>query len=161
MNSEKTKSSFFDNRYARIITVALATALFYGSWAAYSNWEHGLATALKAGMTQALFFGIAASCSSSLMEFLFTLSNNIVIQYFLSSMGSGMLMLMVAITVHTINGTPNIMQTILPPTLIATPYYMTYPLELARREMKNNPDGVIIKPEFLNRIFNKLSKRTK
>lgn len=159
MNSGKHKPSFFDNRIARVLTVGFCTALFYGSWAAYSNWDYGPAIACKAAVVQGIAFGIAATCSASLMEFLFSMSKNLIIRYLAASLGAGLIMLTVFIIIHLVNGTPNIFLTILPPTLIATPYYAMYPLELTRREALNNPENVITNSEFLNNILSKLLKK--
>jgi hypothetical protein len=155
MNNDKHKPSFFDNKYARILTVGLCSAIFYGSWAAYSNWDYGLAISGKAAVVQGIAFGIAATCSASLMEFLFRMSNNLIIRYLASSLGAGLIMLTIFIIIHLINDTPNIFLTILPPTIIATPYYALYPLELARRELLNNPENVTINSKLLNNILSK------
>lgn len=159
MNDEKRKPSFFDHQYARVLFVGIFTAVFYGSWAAYSNWDYGLAVSGKAAIVQGIAFGIAATCSATLMEMLFGVSRNLIIRYLSASLGAGLIMLTIFIIIHRVNGTPNILMTILPPTIIATPYYALYPMELTRRESINHPENIVTHSAFVNQIVSKFLKK--
>jgi hypothetical protein len=158
MNQPIRKRSFFDNRIARVLTVGSLTFLTYASWAAYSNWDHGIWIAGRAAAVQGITFGVSATCSASLMELLFKVSRKFVIRYLASSLGSGVIVFFGFLTLHLLNGTPHILMTMLPPIVLATPYYALYPLELTRRELRNDPAGIAIDPVWLRSIVLRLTR---
>lgn len=158
MTVETDKPSFFDKRGARVLTVGLSAAIFYSAWAVYSNWDFGFYIASKAAAVQGATYSLSVLCSASLMETLFKVSSNFVVRFLTSSLGSGTIIFFGFLTFHIINGTPNIFMTMLPPIVIAIPYYILYPLELARREMVNNPENMTIKSKVLKTMMMKLAK---
>ena len=137
MDSKIKQQSILDNKIARVVIVGIITAVFYGTWAFYSNYEFGRTMAIRSAIVQAFSYGIAVCCSASLMEFLFSIGKQVIIKFLLASAGAGGLMLAIFVGIHFVNGTPNMVKTLMLPTLIATPYYILYPLGLTRREVRS------------------------
>jgi len=108
---------------------AIFAFLLWGGWAAYSNYTYGLETAAGIGLSQ----GIASLCTTLVLAFLIAQ----LFQFFTLPFAKRWLPTMLTVglsasllyTLHSLLATPNLLQTILPPIVVA----MFYCLHLNRR----------------------------
>ncbi len=123
-------------RFFKVVLFGLITGAIYGPIAAYANWEHGIWVATKVGLFQALLCFISTTYSTSLMLTFFDRPKNLIHKFLLASFGTGLINLTALVVLHIISNTPNLAATILPPIILAGPYYIIFPLILTLRLKK-------------------------
>jgi len=119
-----------NNRRTRILIPAIGAAIVYGSWALYANWDHGLSSAVKASLTQAAMSFFFTAFISSLIEYLFTLSQRLLFRFLLPVFGASALTSSLLVLAHVMVGTPEIVRTILPSIVIGFIYGVGYTILL-------------------------------
>lgn len=61
----------------RSLISAFSGFFFYGGWAVFVNWSHGLMVSIKAGVVQGSYSFILTLCMTLLLEIVFKLSNRL------------------------------------------------------------------------------------
>lgn len=93
---------------------AIAAFWLYGGWAVYANFEYGQ----KVGLTAGLIQGVYAFCSTLSITLIalwvYRRCHNRSVGLVAGFSVSFMVMLIIPWAVHSVTGTPNILQTVLP-----------------------------------------------
>lgn len=115
------------------LKAAVVACVVQGSWAAYANHGAGLRAALRATVAQAVYAFFGAAFMTLLMEWLFSLPARPAARFAASTLGSMSTMLVVLVTVHVVNGTPNLVLTMVPSLVILVVYSTLYSASLLRK----------------------------
>ena len=127
--------------YRAVLLNATAALLVYGAWAVYANYEHGRDAWVMAGMVQGVY------------AFLSTLSITVVAKAVYIRCGCGkmgisigfitsfIVMLAIPVGVHSVAGTPDILETILPGLIWGSMYLMGFLLVTERNRIKRATDN--------------------
>jgi hypothetical protein len=105
---------------------ATAAALLYGSWAGFSNHEHGIWVALEAGLVQGALSFLSTMTLVLVLEALFRLGGSALEGFLLAAGGTISLMIAVMTAVHWMAGTPNPVTTIAPSIIVGSIFFITY-----------------------------------
>ncbi len=111
---------------------ALLGFLFYGGWAIWANSDHGMAIALRAGAIQGTMSFIVTLSGTTLMKALFIGHAALWVRFLRASIGALVLIYSLIISVHLLNGTPNILLTLAPGLPITIFFCLSYCYGLMR-----------------------------
>jgi hypothetical protein len=115
---------------ARALASAVVAAILYGSWAGFSNWEHGTRVALEAGLVQGAMSFLSTLTLVLVLEALFRLGVRLGGRAFhgflLAAVGTTSLMSAVMTTVHWVAGTPNLVITVAPSLVVGAVFFIAY-----------------------------------
>lgn len=113
---------------------ATAAMVIYGGWAVFANFEHGRAAWLTAGVIQG-FYAFASTLTVTVIAkkafFKFGCGTKGLLLGFLTSF---FIMLLFPLTIHTVAGTPDIIETITPGLIWGSGYLAIY-LYLTQRNL--------------------------
>lgn len=101
------------------VVAPLIAGLFYGAWAAYSNWMDSMHTAIVAGTIQASFAFMSTLLLTSLVLHLLERHRS---QPRIVFLQSSLALIGTPATLHLIAGTPNILTAMLPGLVIGHVY---------------------------------------
>jgi len=122
----------------RSLISAFSGFFFYGGWAVYVNWSHGLMAAMKAGIVQGSYSFILTLCMTLLLEFVFKLSNRVFNQILLINWTTIIVcctaVFSISWAVNAAAGTPEILRTVILGYIIGGIYIVSYVYGLARSE---------------------------
>ncbi len=116
--------------FKRNFVIGIIAGVFYFFVALIANYSHGLSKSVDAAIIHGALCFAATFTSSSIMEFFFNCFEDLLAKYLGSIICSGACTLSVMSGVHYLNGTPNILGTVLSSALLSIPYYMLFPLKL-------------------------------
>lgn len=122
----------------RSLISAFSGFFFYGSWAVFVNWSHGLMAAIKAGVVQGSYSFVLTLCMTLLLEFVFKLSNRVFNQILLINWTTIIVcctaVFSISWAVNAAAGTPEILRTVILGYIIGGIYIVGYVYGLARSE---------------------------
>ena len=114
--------------------------LVYGGWAIFANFEHGRSAWLMAGIIQGIY-AFGSTLAITVVAYWAYIRIGSGIQGILCSFGlSFLVMLSIPVSIHTVAGTPDILQTILPGLIWGSGYLIAY-LVLTDRKKKSRDDN--------------------
>lgn len=118
---------------------ALAAMLVYGAWAIFANFEHGRSAWLMAGVIQGIY-AFGSTLTVTVVARWAYLRAGAKLRGILCGFGlSFLVMLIIPVAVHSIAGTPNILQTILPGLIWGSGYLIGYLLLTEKNSKKTKP----------------------
>ena len=123
----------------RSLGAGLAGFVVYGGWAYWANLSHGQAMGLRAGLLQGGYSFALTFFSTLLMEWLYRRCAGRPHARLLTIASTGVILLVVPVTLHMLAGTPEILMTIAPGFAIGMVYTATYVTALARVEALAKP----------------------
>lgn len=126
------------------LKAAVVACVVQGSWAAYANHDFGLRAALRATAAQAVYSFLGAAIMTLLMEWFFSVPKARGARFAASTLGSMSILLTVLVTVHWINGTPNLLLTMVPSLVILVIYSTLYSASLLRKWNSSSSDGASV-----------------
>ncbi len=129
------KSKVLQNAAIRILVPPIMGLLFYGSWAFWVNSDHGQMTAFRAAFTQGGYSFTITLVLALLIEWLFKLLKPLTFRFFWVGLVSCSLLYVTSWGVNALNGTPNILLTILPGATVSTIYTIGYIATLKKLEL--------------------------
>lgn len=110
----------------RSLISALTGLFFYGGWAYFVHYDYGFIVAIKAFCTQGLISFTITLVLTHFMEVLFQRFNSSRVGYWLTASIASILVVVVSYTTNVIVGTPEVIMTILPGSLISAVYSFSY-----------------------------------
>jgi len=110
---------------------ALTGLIFYGGWAYFVHYDYGFTIAIKAFFTQGLISFFITLVLTHFMELLFHRFKSRRLGYWLTAIIASVLVVLISFTTNVIVGTPEVIMTILPGSLISTLYSFSYARLLA------------------------------
>jgi len=124
---------------------ALAAAIGYGGWAVFANFEHGMHAWMMAGVIQGAYAFVSTLSITHIARWVFLKCNCAIKGIITGFIASFIVMLALPLGVHSIAGTPDLWQTILPGLIWGSIYLMGFLVSLdfklriepARAEKKN------------------------
>jgi hypothetical protein len=111
---------------ARALTLAVLGGLAYGSWAAFANHEHGGDAALGAGLTQGASSLVTTFCLTVVGDWILGHVRRGQYQLAAAVVTTPVLLGAVLASIHTLTGTPDVIETILPSVAGGTLFCTTY-----------------------------------
>jgi hypothetical protein len=127
---------------ARAHVTATVAAILYGSWAGFSNWEHGTWVALEACLVQGALSFLSTLTLVLVLEALFRLGGRALGGFLLATVGTISLMISVMTTTHWMAGTPNLVTTIAPSIVVGSVFFIVYAWRLLVAERsRGQPRG--------------------
>lgn len=133
-NTDDSNNSDIGRRFARAILSATVIASFWGVWAAYANFDHGKQDWLAAASTQAALSFFATFYMTFSVETLFNIVQHKLAKIALSIVGTMVVVIFLIGITHVMMGTPEVIKTIAPPSLVGFCYCTFFTLSLARKE---------------------------
>lgn len=122
----------------RSLISAFTGFFFYGGWAVYVNWAHGIMAAMKSGVVQGSYSFILTLCMTLLLECVFKISNRVFNQILLVNWTTIIVcctaVFSLSWAVNAAAGTPEILRTVILGYIIGGLYIVTYVYGLARSE---------------------------
>lgn len=106
--------------------MATGAFLVYGGWAAYANWEYGLATWLLSAATQGTISFLITAFLTLILEHIFHSITSVVLRFLVTALGSQTVVALMTFTAHYIVGTPEILITMAPSFIVSTTYCILY-----------------------------------
>ncbi len=110
----------------RSLISAFTGLLFYGGWAYFVHYDYGFIVAIKAFCTQGLISFSITLVLTHFMEVLFQRFDSPRLGYWLTATIASLLVVFVSYTTNVIVGTPEVLMTILPGSLISAVYSFSY-----------------------------------
>lgn len=115
-------------------TTATGAAILYGSWAGFSNREHGTWVALEACLLQGALSFLSTLTLVLVLEALFRQGGRALAGFLLATVGTISLMSAVMTTAHWVAGTPNLVTTIAPSIVVGSVFFIAYAWRLLAAE---------------------------
>lgn len=135
-------SSMRGRSTVRAYVTATGAAILYGSWAGFSNWEHGTSIALEACLVQGVLSFLSTLTLVLVLEALFRLGGRALGGFLLAAVGTLSLMIAVMTTTHWMTGTPNLVTTIVPSIVVGSVFFIAYAWRLLVAERnRGQPRG--------------------
>lgn len=130
---KKTLYYYFQAKpFTRSLVAALMGFVFYGGWAYFVQMGYGFNIALKAFLTQGFIsFGITLLLTH-FMEIVFNCFGSKGLAFWFTAMSSSLAVVIISVTIHILAGTPEVLMTILPGSLLSVAYSFSYTKLLAR-----------------------------
>lgn len=119
-----TRSS--TNARRRVVRLTIAAFALYGLWALYANHEHGLRTALRAGLVQGLSSATTTLVITGGIEGLVGRLQRQRFGQAIAVLLPPTLSSTVHFAVHTLNGTPEVWRTITPSIVVGYVFALAY-----------------------------------
>lgn len=120
------------SRQLRLIAMTFVAFTLWSSWGLYANYSHGLPTAMLAGLIQGLQSALSTFLGSAFIELLYSrlhqFKHAILVVTVTASTSSFSFMC----AMHYLLGTPQILLTVAPVTVMATIYCWSYTTSLAK-----------------------------
>lgn len=129
-------------QYLIAILSALAAMFVYGGWAAYANFEHGRDAWTMAATIQGIYAFISTLSVTVCAQWIYMKCGRGVRGIVLGFSISFVLMLAIPVGVHSLAGTPDILQTILPGLIWGALYLLSY-LVLQEKSFKQSKSGAV------------------
>lgn len=123
-------------RRRRMLTSACVSAVVYGGWAHWTNRLHGFGVALRVTAVQALWSAVITVALTVLIERVAVVCASTGRDIRLSALPALVLVWIGPFTVHTLAGTPEIIDTIAPGVTIGTIFVFSYAANLARKRLE-------------------------
>lgn len=117
---------------------AIAAFIGYGIWAFYANHEYGISMAASAAMLQGIYAFCATLCSAHIGHTMLKIYGYNTRGVIIGTGAAFLLMLCISVSIHAINKTPDIAQTILPGMIWGTFYMLFFLVALSKKH--NTPD---------------------
>ena len=117
----------------RTVIFSICAFLMYGGWAAFANLQHGLGKSLMAGLTQGSLSFVSTAILTTAMEMVFSRMSAGVARFLAAGVGPITIALLLMVGIHFFTGTPEIVTTMLPPTIVGYAYSLIYAAGLTRR----------------------------
>lgn len=112
--------------HTRSFISALTGFIFYGGWAYFVHYDYGYNVALKAFCTQGLVsFSVTLVLTQS-MEMLYRCFTDPRVAYWSTAVIISLLVMVFSYTINVIVGTPEVIMTILPGSIISSMYTFSY-----------------------------------
>jgi ABC-type antimicrobial peptide transport system permease subunit len=124
--------AFLHSKLARGVLSGFAGFAAYGGWAYFINLQHGTQAGLKAGLTQGTYSFFLTLVLALVMESLFHLYREPRTQFWFTFMLTCCLLYFSSWGINALSGTPEILLTILPGSIIGTIYTFAYTLTLSK-----------------------------
>lgn len=102
------------SQYSTVLLNATAALLGYGAWAVYANFEHGQEAWLMAGIVQGVYAFISTLSITIVAKRIYATCGRGKMGIFAGFTASFPVMLAIPFSVHSVAGTPDILETILP-----------------------------------------------
>ena len=118
-------------KYGRSALMGILAGMIYGTWAVYANWGHDVAHVARAAATQFVLSFCSTSFLTLMIELVLARSRsapNLV----LAAVGPHAGMATLFIAIHTVAGTPNVLRTIAPSTVIGLVFCIVYVAKRSR-----------------------------
>lgn len=116
--------------------IALLASLGYGGWAIYANHEYEPHVWMMAGMVQAIYAFASTYSITYVAQYIF-IKYNCGIKGVIAGFGmSFLVMLAIPIAVHSLVGTPDLLQTILPGLIWGSIYLLGFLMSLYKAQNK-------------------------
>ena len=112
--------------HTRSFISALTGLIFYGGWAYFVHYDYGNIVALKAFCTQGLVSFTITLVLTQSMELLYKRFNSPKIAYWCTAVTISLLVILFSMTINIIVGTPKVLMTILPGSIISAIYTFSY-----------------------------------
>ena len=122
----------------RSLISAISAFFFYGGWAVFVNFSHGMMAAMKAGLVQGSYSFILTLCMTMLLELVFKISNRVfskdhLINWFTIFICCSAVF-SISWGVNAAAGTPEILRTVILGYVIGGIYIVLYVHGLARED---------------------------
>lgn len=124
------------SQYGTVFLNATAALLGYGAWAIYANFEHGREAWLMAGIVQGVYAFISTLSITAVAKWIYMKSGYGKLGIAAGFTASFIVMLAIPIGVHTVAGTPDILETILPGLIWGTVYLFGFLILTERKRYK-------------------------
>lgn len=116
--------------WLRALALALAAALFYGTWAYLANRGSGPGVGLRAASVQAIYSATSTLALVVLIERLFVLGRaggrDLRRAFWIAGPGAAAAMIVILFAAHALAGTPRVLVTILPSMIVGSTFCITY-----------------------------------
>jgi len=112
--------------HTRSFISALTGLIFYGGWAYFVHYDYGNIVALKAFCTQGLVSFTITLVLTQSMELLYRCFRSPKVAYWFTAVIISVLVILFSMTINIIVGTPKVIMTILPGSIISTIYTFSY-----------------------------------
>ena len=119
----------------RMLTSACVSAMMYGGWAYWTNRLHGLWVALRVTAVQAVWSAVITVALTFIIERVAVACASAGREIRLSALPALILVWTGPFTVHTLAGTPELIDTIAPGVTIGTIFVFSYAANLARKRL--------------------------
>ncbi|WP_045119576.1 hypothetical protein [Haliangium ochraceum] len=120
VSSSKARSA------ARAGVTAAAAGVFYGAWAAFCNYPHGISAAVEAGLIQAALSAGSTLTLVLMLEALFQIAGGGMAGFLLAVGGTLSTMTALMVSIHWLAGTPNLIPTVAPSIVIGSIFFTLY-----------------------------------
>ena len=120
------------SKAARSVISALAGFLVYGGWAYFINAQYSQQAGIKAALTQGTYSFVITLVLALFMEWLFERSKHRQHQFKVTFISTCLLLYITSSGVNFLLGTPEILVTILPGSIVSTVYTFSYTLALSK-----------------------------
>ena len=118
--------------FTRSLIAALLGFLFYGGWAYFVQMGYGKTVAFKAFLTQGgISFGLTLVLTH-FMETIFDIFESKRISFWVTAIGTSLMVVFISSTINFLAGTPEIIMTILPGSILSAVYSFSYAKLLAK-----------------------------
>lgn len=114
------------NPFLRVLISASFAFFGFGAWGYFANLDAGQEIALRSGLVQGGMSFLLTFVGSAIMEFMVKLSENNLTRFLLAVITNLVAVYGFVISGHLLNGTPNILLTILPGLIITCIYCISY-----------------------------------
>ena len=94
------------------IAMSLLAVLVYGSWAAFTNMDHGFHAALMAGLGQGAYAFVSTFTVTSLAQKSYSYFGAGVKGFLFSFIATFLVMLLIPLGIHSVLGTPDVLEAI-------------------------------------------------
>lgn len=116
----------------RSVIAGFAGLVGYGSWAAYANFDHGMAIAVRSGLVQGTYSFVLTFLMTWVTEGLFAKLASMPMGAVVTTVVVSFILFVSAYGIHMLVGTPEILMTILPGFVIGSGYTAVYVWGLQR-----------------------------
>lgn len=122
-------------KYRTGILNAFAAMIVYGAWAVYANFEHGAHAWQMAGTVQGIYAFISTLTVTVIAQWMYTKCGFGAFGILMGFCASFSVMLAFPLSIHSLVGTPDILQTILPGLVWGSGYLISF-LLLKEKKVK-------------------------
>lgn len=122
-------SAIYQSKLGRTLIPALAGFFGYGSWAFFCNFMHGIGMGLQSGLVQGSLSFVITLVSNFVMEGIYRLTQAKIVTILTAST----LIVGTSYTVNTLAGTPEVLWTIAPGSIMGVVYVVSYVSALNKR----------------------------
>lgn len=128
--SPRTETTRRPRGLRHAIPLALGAAGLYGCWAFHANLGSGPSAALRAALTQACLSFTATLVQVALLEALFQVGRTPLEGFGAAAIGGSVIGVSLAATAHLLAGTPHVVATMTPTTLVGVLFNVVYARQL-------------------------------